>query len=129
MKMDSVTTYLRLEGGGVFAFSIVAYLLLGGPGWLWFLILLPDLSFLAYSFGPRKGALGYNLAHTYLMPLLLGLLGVLTGIPAFYSLALIWTAHIGVDRLFGYGLKYPTSFGDTHLGQRQPDSATKVVQS
>ena len=24
-------------------------------------------------------------------------------------------AHIGVDRLLGYGLEYPTAFGDTHL--------------
>jgi hypothetical protein len=29
--------------------------------------------------------------------------------------ALIWTAHIGVDRLLGFGLKYPTRFQDTHL--------------
>lgn len=131
MKMNSVSTYLRLEGGGVFALSIVAYLSMGGPGWLWFLILLPDLSFLAYSFGPRRGALGYNLAHTYLVPLLLGLLGLITKNPMFYNVALIWTAHIGADRLLGYGLKSPTAFGDTHLGQRgqqMPASATKEVQ-
>jgi hypothetical protein len=33
--------------------------------------------------------------------------------PLFYSLALIWAAHIGFDRMVGYGLKYPT-------GSRQP---------
>lgn len=126
MKMDLVTTYLRLEGGGVFVLSIIAYLLIGGPGWLWFLILLPDLAFFAYRFGPRSGARVYNLAHTYLVPLLLGLLGWLTGLPALYSVALIWTAHISADRLLGYGLKYPTAFGDTHLGQHQP---AKVVQA
>ena len=132
MKMDSVITYLRLEGGGTLVLSIVAYLSIGGPGWLWFLILLPDLSFFAYRFGPRRSALGYNLAHTYLMPLLLGLLGRLTGLPVLYNVALVWAAHIGADRLLGYGLKYPTAFGDTHLGQRGqwwPDSATKVVQA
>ena len=32
------------------------------------------------------------------------------------SLALIWVAHIGFDRMLGYGLKYPTAFGHTHLG-------------
>ena len=31
--------------------------------------------------------------------------------------ALIWLAHIGADRLFGYGLKYPTAFNDTHLSR------------
>lgn len=119
MKMDSVTTYLRLEGAGVFAFSIVADRLLGGPGWLWLLILLPDLSMLAYPFGPKVGARVYNLAHTYLMPLFVGLLGLLTGHPVLYSIALIWTAHIGADRLLGYGLKQPTGFGDTHLSQHR----------
>ena len=31
------------------------------------------------------------------------------------QIALIWLAHIGFDRLLGYGLKYPTGFKDTHL--------------
>jgi hypothetical protein len=35
------------------------------------------------------------------------------GLPV--QIALIWAAHIGVDRLLGYGLKYPTAFRDTHL--------------
>jgi len=33
------------------------------------------------------------------------------------ALAFIWLAHIGMDRLFGFGLKYPTDFKDTHLGR------------
>ena len=32
--------------------------------------------------------------------------------------ALIWLNHIGVDRLLGYGLKYPAGFGWTHLGKQ-----------
>jgi hypothetical protein len=28
---------------------------------------------------------------------------------------LIWLAHSGFDRMLGFGLKYPTFFGDTHL--------------
>ena len=126
--MDSVIGYLRLEGAGVFALSIVAYRLLGGPGWLWFLVLLPDLSMVAYRFGPHIGARGYNLAHTYLVPLLLGLLGLLSGFTVLYDIALVWTAHIGADRLLGYGLKLPTAFGDTHLGQHRPSKPDKVVQ-
>ena len=31
------------------------------------------------------------------------------------KVALIWLAHIGMDRLLGYGLKYPSAFKDTHL--------------
>lgn len=29
---------------------------------------------------------------------------------------IIWTAHIGFDRMMGYGLKYSAGFGFTHLG-------------
>ena len=32
-------------------------------------------------------------------------------------LALIWLAHIGIDRALGYGLKYGAGFGFTHLGR------------
>jgi hypothetical protein len=39
------------------------------------------------------------------------------GVPICVAIALIWAAHIGFDRLLGYGLKYPTAFTDTHLGK------------
>jgi hypothetical protein len=32
-------------------------------------------------------------------------------------IALIWLAHIGLDRALGYGLKLTTAFGETHLGR------------
>jgi hypothetical protein len=32
--------------------------------------------------------------------------------------ALIGLAHVGFDRALGYGLKYATGFGDTHLGRK-----------
>jgi Domain of unknown function (DUF4260) len=35
--------------------------------------------------------------------------------PGFIPYALIWFAHIGMDRALGFGLKYPTFFKDTHL--------------
>ena len=28
---------------------------------------------------------------------------------------MIWIAHIGMDRMPGFGLKYPTRFDDTNL--------------
>jgi hypothetical protein len=37
--------------------------------------------------------------------------------PLVLSLAMIWLAHIGIDRALGYGLKYATGFGFTHLGR------------
>ena len=45
----------------------------------------------------------------------LGVAGVLGDYGFAVQLALIWLAHIGADRLLGYGLKYPTAFTDTHL--------------
>jgi hypothetical protein len=33
-----------------------------------------------------------------------------------WSVAIIWFGHIGMDRLVGFGLKYPDSFQHTHLG-------------
>jgi Domain of unknown function (DUF4260) len=37
--------------------------------------------------------------------------------PLVLSIAMIWLAHIGIDRALGYGLKYATGFAFTHLGR------------
>mgnify|MGYP006353251689 FL=1 len=107
---------LRLEGLAVAAGALVLYFD-AGYGWLVLvlLILAPDLSALGYLAGPRIGALTYDLAHTYAGPIALGVAGVLAGSGTATQLALVWLAHIGVDRMIGYGLKYPTGFRDTHL--------------
>ena len=72
---------------------------------------------LAYLIGPRAGAFVYNLAHTYALALPLALAGFFLGSALASTLALIWVAHIGLDRMLGYGLKYQSGFGDTHLGR------------
>jgi Domain of unknown function (DUF4260) len=36
--------------------------------------------------------------------------------PLVLALGLIWLAHLGLDHLLGYGLKYDDSFQHTHLG-------------
>lgn len=107
---------LRLEGLAVFALATWLFAR-GGHSWPLFaiLFLVPDVSFAAYAMGPRIGAFGYNLLHSYLGPIVLGALFVATGRPP--VLALIWAAHVGFDRMLGYGLKYPTAFGDTHMGR------------
>jgi hypothetical protein len=88
----------------------------GGHSWalLAALFLLPDLSFAGYLAGPRAGAVAYNAMHSYVGPLALAIGFAATGRPP--VIALIWGAHIGFDRLLGYGLKYPSAFADTHLG-------------
>ena len=107
---------LRLEGLAVLALATWLFAR-GGHSWPLFaiLFLVPDVSFAAYAMGPRLGALGYNLLHSYVGPIVLGALFVATGRPP--VLALVWAAHIGFDRMLGYGLKYPTAFGDTHMGR------------
>ena len=109
---------LRLEGLAVLAAATVAYAASGQPWWLFaVLFFVPDVAMAAYLAGPRIGAVAYNAAHSYIGPVALGLAGYLSGRTPIAALALIWVAHIGFDRALGYGLKYASAFGDTHLGR------------
>lgn len=114
----SVANLLRLEGAAVLAGSLLLY---AGTGhqWVIFLVLFlaPDLAMIGYRANPSLGAATYNLAHCYAVPALLGGLGWWTGTDTAFAIALIWTAHIGLDRMLGFGLKLPTDFRDTHLGR------------
>ncbi|HXF97918.1 MAG TPA: DUF4260 family protein [Gaiellaceae bacterium] len=107
---------LRAEGLAVLAGALAAYVE-AGYGWLplVLLALAPDLSLLAYAAGARAGTLVYDAAHTYVGPVALGASGLVAGSDLAVQIALVWLAHIGTDRLVGYGLKYPASFRETHL--------------
>jgi len=108
---------LRLEGAALLLLSLLLFHRLGESWWLFaILFLAPDLSFAGYLGGARIGSIVYNAAHTTIAPAVLALLGLL--LPAFVlvALAVIWFAHIGMDRMLGYGLKYGAGFGFTHLG-------------
>lgn len=112
-----VTLLLRLEGLVALAGAVTAYYVLGGNWWVFALLLLaPDLSMLAALAGPHVASRAYNLAHTYAAPALLALFAWLAGISWLMPVAAVWVAHIGLDRMLGYGLKYPGSFERTHLG-------------
>ena len=113
-----VTRLLRLEGAAALVGGILLYQQTGAD-WIVFivLLLLPDLSILGYVRGPAIGAVVYNLVHTWaLAGALLGV-GFLLQVPIVFAAGAALLAHIGGDRLLGYGLKYPTSFQDTHLGR------------
>lgn len=108
---------LRAEGAALLLGSMVLYGMVGFSWWLFAaLFLTPDLSFLAYLTGKRSGAIAYNAAHSTIGPIVIGCLGVVMSVPVLQISALIWTSHIGFDRLLGYGLKYSSGFTDTHLG-------------
>lgn len=107
---------IRAEGLLVLAASATLYFM-NGYSWLVFALLLfaPDLSMIGYAFGNKIGAYVYNAAHTYTVPLLLLLAGLIFPAAWLTLVGLIWTAHIGLDRMMGYGLKYASGFKDTHM--------------
>jgi hypothetical protein len=111
-----VRGWLRVEGLAILAAAVLGYGS-GGHSWVLFVVLFlaPDLSFAGYISGRRAGAEVYNIFHSYIAPVMLGcglwIFGRSIAIP------LIWAAHIGFDRLLGYGLKYPSGFKFTHLGR------------
>src|SRR5713226_6564494 len=117
-------TLLRLEGLTLFAGMTLLYAVWDGS-WLVYAILFlaPDLSFAAYLAGPKPGAIVYNAAHSYMAPVSLMVAGFALSSPLTLSIAMIWMAHIGIDRALGYGLKYSAGFGFTHLGRIGKDAA------
>ena len=113
-----VKILLRLEGLTLFAGMLLLYDTWGGSWWVFVLLFFtPDLSFIAYLDNPRTGAVIYNAAHSYMAPVALMTSGFAFGEPLTLSIAMIWLAHIGIDRALGYGLKYQAGFGFTHLGR------------
>lgn len=113
-----VKTLLRIEGLTLFVGMTLLYGVWGGSWWIYAaLFFVPDLSLLAYLAGPRAGAAFYNATHTYMLPLILSFAGFGMSLPLTLSIAMIWMAHIGIDRALGLGLKYNAGFGFTHLGR------------
>ncbi len=107
---------LRAEGAAVLAASLAAYGWVGGSWWVLLgLFLLPDLFMLGYLRGPKVGAAVYNLGHSYVVTGAVVALGLGAGWPGVTAVGLVWTAHVGFDRMLGYGLKYGRGFGASHL--------------
>lgn len=113
-----VRRWLRAEGLAGLGLGWFAWQANGGdPVWFLPLLLAPDVSMLGYLGGPHVGAITYNVAHNWLVGgLVLGLGWWLAAVPLVLAGAVL-VAHTGIDRLLGYGLKYPTAFQDTHLGR------------
>lgn len=107
---------VRLEGLTALVVGVFLYAR-SGESWLMFALLLlaPDLSIAAYLAGSRAGATAYNLFHNYVGPAAVVIYGIIAGQSLAIGLSLIWIAHIGGDRLLGFGLKYPSDFKDTHI--------------
>lgn len=112
-----MTKYLlRIEGSAVLLLALYFYTQTEmGWGWFFLLLLAPDLSMFGYMVNKKIGSYVYNLIHTYSLPLLLIILTFSLQQEFLVAIGIIWVAHIGMDRMFGYGLKYTTDFSSTHL--------------
>ena len=110
---------LRAEGVVLLAAALAAYFsALDEPFWLVPLLLfVPDVFMVGYARSSRVGAIFYNFAHSYPPPAVLGAIALASDERLWQAVALVWFAHIGMDRALGYGLKYGTDFKDTHLGR------------
>jgi hypothetical protein len=114
MKMPRIL--LQSEGLALFVTAVLFYAHVRGNGLLFALLLfVPDAAMIGYIANPRLGSITYNVVHTLTAPTLFGLVALAAGWQLGVWLALIWLAHIGMDRALGYGLKYPTAFRDTHF--------------
>lgn len=113
---SAVRTILRAEGLPIFVAGAVGFGALGGL-WLAFVpvLLAPDLSAIGSVRGTRLGSVTYNVAHNLVTAGALLGLGLWFGVGWLALAGTVAVAHIGMDRLAGYGLKYPTTFKDTHL--------------
>lgn len=109
-KLIKIEGLVFLTLGAYFYFS-------NGYTWGIFLLLLlfPDVFMIGYIVNNRVGAYLYNFAHTFATPLLLLLVGQIFSVNYLMMISFIWIAHIGMDRMFGYGLKYESGFKDTHM--------------
>ncbi len=116
LSLSMPNLILRLEGLAVFLAAIALYAHQGYSGVAFAaLLLVPDLSAIAYRINARVGSIAYNTVHTYAWTILVAGLGLALGSPVALQIALIGFAHIGMDRVLGFGLKYPTVFNDTHF--------------
>jgi hypothetical protein len=92
---------LRIEGLVLFAVSIALFSDQGQQWWLYpALLLVPDIFMIGYLRNALVTGLGFLISS-----------------PIAIAIGAIWFGHIGWDRMFGYGLKYSTSFQHTHLGK------------
>ena len=113
-----IRPWLRVEGVGVVAAGLAGFLFLGLPWWAFALLLVvPDVSMVGYLRGPRIGAILYNLVHDLATGAAIAGVGLAIGSVPLTAAGAILVAHSGMDRVAGYGLKYPNAFQNTHLGR------------
>lgn len=109
LKIEELAQFIL----GIFLFSKLDF------AWWWFpaLILVPDFGMIGYALNTRTGALIYNIFHNKAIAIAVYLAGMYLTNPILSLAGIILFSHSAMDRIFGYGLKYPDSFKNTHLGK------------
>lgn len=109
---------LKLEELFMFGMSIFLFTKLDFAWWLYpVLLFTPDLSMLGYLISPQVGALTYNFVHVKALGISLFIIGAILIYQPLQFAGLILFGHTSLDRVLGYGMKYPDSFKHTHLGR------------
>lgn len=110
LKIEEFAQFLA----ALYFLVIIAY----SPWWVYLILLIgPDISMLGYLFGPRVGAISYNIFHHKGVALAVLALGLFVlHVDKVMTVGVILYGHASMDRIFGYGLKYSDSFHHTHLG-------------
>src|SRR5215831_7252766 len=112
-----MNTLLKLEDAAKFLAAYWLSLYLDYSWWLFFAWLLaPDVSAVGYLVNTKVGAVLYNLAHHQALALIILIAGVYLSVPGLTFTGIVLFGHSAMDRLLGYGLKYPDNFKHTHLG-------------
>ena len=116
---------IRLEELLLFLLSIFLFVPLD-YAWWWYavLFLAPDVGMLGYVVNPAVGAVTYNVLHHQGIAVIAYVTGAILGSPPLQLAGVILLGHSSLDRVLGYGLKYPDSFQHTHLGQVGVTGAT-----
>lgn len=111
-------TILKLEYAALFFLALMMFARTE-ISWWWFALLffLPDLSMVGYAINTKVGAVLYNIFHHFGTAVLLFFVGKILGFIYLEVAGIILLAHSAFDRILGYGLKYPDSFQNTHLGR------------
>ncbi|WP_146813170.1 DUF4260 domain-containing protein [Halobacillus faecis] len=108
--------FLHLDGAVIFITSLYFYQQNNFSRIaLIFLLFVFDVSMVGYVINERVGTIVYNIFHSYILLVILILVSTIMTLDSILMVSLIWTAHIWMDRMFGYGLKYHSGFKDTHF--------------
>jgi hypothetical protein len=115
-SQDSLKLLQSAEQLALFLASLYLFSLSGFAWWVYLLLwITPDVGMVGYLLNPKIGSLTYNFTHWQLGAWVLILPGLIWQLPWLLLVGTIVLGHSSLDRVLGYGLKYPDNFKHTHL--------------